>query len=118
MNPVSDVTPAMARKPLSQELQARARRIETELFRRMRELGQAPIAEVCDVDVSTVSRLTGESKFGIAQFSRMMALLGLKAVPIEMKCYRPEEIEPYFQLAQQHMRRVNSVHDLSDDDPE
>jgi hypothetical protein len=118
MATVSAENAAHARKPAANDLQARARRIETELLRRLREIGQAAVAEVCGVDVSTVSRLTGESKFGVRQFAQTMALFGLKAVPIEMKCYRPEEIDPYIQLAQQHMRRVRSVHDLSDDDPE
>ncbi len=119
MSELSGQTPANTRKSSPQDLQQRAQRIETELLRRLRETGQAAVAEACSVDVSTVSRLTGEAKFGLRQFAQTMALLGLKAVPIEMKCYRPEQIEPYFQLAREHMRTIRSAHDLAfDDDPE
>jgi hypothetical protein len=111
---------ASARTLKSSEMRDRARRIESELIKRLRTVGQAAVAEVCEVDASTVSRLCGDSKFGFKQFAQTMALFGLKAVPIEMKCYRPEEIEPYIQLAAQHMRRVRGAHDLEllEDDAE
>jgi hypothetical protein len=118
MSESSSEVAARARISDAADMQARARRIETELLRRMVSVGHTAIAELCSVDESTVSRLKGESKFGIRQFAQTMALLGLKAVPIEMKCYRPSDIEPYIQLAKQHMNRVASVHDLHDDDPE
>ena len=49
---------------------------------------------------------------------QIIAALGLKVVPVDMKCYRPEDIDPYIQIAKQHMAMMNSIEQLSVDDPE
>jgi hypothetical protein len=100
---------------VSVTVEARARKNEKIVLQRLASVGQKPIADAIGVHESTVSRL---KEGAISQFAQALAAMNLKIVPTEMKCYRPEDIEPYIQLAKQHMRTVTSVHDLVDDDPE
>ena len=54
----------------------------------------------------------------LRSLSVMLDYLGLKAVPQEMQCYRPEDIDPYIQLARRHFEHVQSARDLIyEDDP-
>jgi hypothetical protein len=96
-------------------VEARARKNEKIVLQRLADVGLEPIAQALKVDLSTISRLKNGA---ISQVTAMLAVLGLKVVPIEFKCYRPEDIDPYIQLAKRHMRTVVSAHDLVDDDPE
>jgi hypothetical protein len=43
---------------------------------------------------------------------RLLALLGLKVVPADARCYRDNEIEAVFQLARSGMSRMESVREL------
>jgi Ran GTPase-activating protein (RanGAP) involved in mRNA processing and transport len=95
--------------------EARARKNEKIVLQRLASVGQATVATALKVDESTISRLKNGA---ISQLASTLAVLGLKVVPIEFKCYRPEDIDPYIQLAKRHMRTVVSAHDLVDDDPE
>lgn len=100
---------------VSTALESRARKNEVIVVQRLASVGQTAIAEALKVDESTVSRFKDGT---ISRFSKMLAVMGLKVVPTEFKCYRPADIDPYIQLAKQHMRTVESVHDLVDEDPE
>jgi len=100
---------------LSAPQQERARKNEQIVLQRLADVGLEPVAQALNVDSSTISRLKNGA---ISQVTSTLAVLGLKVVPIEFKCYRAEDIDPYIQLAKQHMRTVVSVHDLADDDPE
>ncbi|HBG51143.1 hypothetical protein GXC69_12525 [Candidatus Macondimonas diazotrophica] len=102
------------------ELTDRARRIERVLLQRMKAVGQAPLAAAMQVDESTVCRLQSpDSRMNLRAFSVMLDCMGLKAVPQEMQCYRPEDIDPYIQLARRHFEHVQSARDLIyEDDPE
>jgi hypothetical protein len=86
-------------------VEARARKNEKIVLQRLADVGLEPIAQAL-------------KNGAISQVTAMLAVLGLKVVPIEFKCYRPEDIDPYIQLAKRHMRTVVSAHDLVDDDPE
>ena len=96
-------------------IEARARKNEVIVVQRLASVGQSAVADALKVDESTVSRFKDGT---ITRFAKMLAVMNLKIVPTEFKCYRPEDIEPYIQLAKQHMRKVVSVHDLVDEDPE
>lgn len=100
---------------VSGDIGARARKNEKIVLQRLADKGLEPVAEALKVDLSTISRLKNGA---IAQVASTLAVLGLKIVPTDFKCYRAEDIDPYIQLAKQHMRTVVSVHDLADDDPE
>ena len=97
------------------DIGARARKNEQIVLRRLADSGLEPVATALKVDKSTISRLKDAA---ISQVAGTMAVLGLKVVPVEFKCYRAEDIEPLLKLAQQHMRRVTSVHDFAEEDPE
>lgn len=103
MNAASPTTDERARKNLTTILQGLAR------------VGQTSAAEAMKVSESTVSRMKDSD---LERLAALLAVMGLKVVPVQFKCYRPDDIEPYIQLARQHMRTVTSVHDLLDDDPE
>lgn len=101
---------------LDPNAQERARKNESSILSALASIGQSTVAIALGVNESTISKRKSGGDFkDIAEF---LAALGLKAVPVTMKCYRPDDIEPYIQLAKQHMRKVTSVHDLLDDDPE
>jgi hypothetical protein len=100
---------------VSLDFAARARKNEKIVLQRLADRGLEPVADALKVDLSTISRLKNGA---ISQLASTLAVLGLKVVPIEFKCYRPEDIDPYIQLAKRHMRTVVSAHDLVDDDPE
>lgn len=51
-------------------------------------------------------------KEDIGPVMRLVAQLGLKVVPIEMKCYAPREIDAMFVLAKANMNRAESVDDV------
>jgi len=105
--------------PQRLELTDRARRIERTLLQRMQSVGQVAVAHAMGVDESTVSRLRApDTKINLPALAAMLDCLGLKAVPVEMQCYRPEDIEPYIHLARRHLEHVQSARDLIYEDPE
>lgn len=94
---------------LSHDHTEKARKFETLLLQRLASVGQRPVADALSVSESTVSRL---KEGAISQFSSLLPLLGLKVVPIEMQCYRPEDINPLIHLAKRHMENLNSADQL------
>lgn len=84
-------------------------RYESLILRQMTSFGQRPIAGVLGVDESTVSRLKQGS---ITTLCQVLEIIGLKVVPADMQCYRPEDINPYIQLAKQHMSTLHSAEQL------
>lgn len=97
MGAVSEGKPEKARKFLSLCLQQLA------------SVGQRSAAESIGVHESTISRMKeGE----LERYCKLIEALGLKVVSQDMKCYRPADIDPYIQLAKQHMSRVTSAEQL------
>lgn len=87
----------------------KARKFEALILQRLARVGQAPCAEVMKVSVSTISRLQSDHLSNLVQ---LIDAIGLKVVPAEMKCYRPQDIDPYIQIAKQHMARINGAESL------
>lgn len=87
----------------------KARKFEVLLLQRLATVGQNSVADALKVSDSTVSRLKEEA---VSRFCQMLPVLGLKLVPAEMQCYLPEDIDPYIQLAKQHMRGMHSAQQL------
>lgn len=99
----------------SPEKTDRARKNERAILRGLARIGQAAVAAELGVSESTVSRLKeGE----IERFSRLLALCGLKAVPLEMRCYPPEHVDWLLLGNRIAAQRVRSLEDLTEDDPE
>lgn len=98
---------------LSSEVLSIARKSEAVILQKVAEAGLSPIAKAIGVDESTVCRLKGnETKVGFKVFSIMLAFIGLKIVPVGVKCFRPEDIDPYIAIAKQHMAAMNSAEEL------
>lgn len=87
----------------------RARKAISLVLQRLAPDGtQRNIAQVWGVSESSVSR----TKEHLEQVMRLVAQLGLKVVPAEMKCYSPRELDAMFVLAKANMNRADSVDDV------
>src|SRR6187455_3225511 len=95
---------------LSGAQQERARKNQSVILSGLLRHGQVHVAAAVGVHETTVSTFKSEQ---VERFAKMLAAMDLKIVPTEMKCYRPDDIEPLLKLAQQHLRRVTSVHDFA-----
>lgn len=94
--------------PLSQEHIEKSRKYESLIFHRITHTGQVHIADALKTSDASVSRL----KDKLPELTKMLAFCGLKVVPQEFKCYDPKDIEPYIQLAKQHMRGLGGAEEL------
>lgn len=100
MNPVSAADAERSRKFLALALQ------------RMSSIGQNHVAEQLGTSESTVSRLVSAELERVCQ---VFAVLGLKVVPCEMKCYEPRKIAILMELARDHLNQLETVEQLSFD---
>ena len=94
---------------------AQARKIEREILKRLASVGQARIAEQLGVNESTVSRWKDGD---IARWAKFLTLLGLKATPIEYRCYDERTLSAMLTLARQRMAQLESVESLQFEDDE
>lgn len=99
--------------PISPEAPARARRIEAIILQRLAALGLEAVGGAVGVDSSTVSRWKSRE---IPQLALAIAAMGLKVVPVELRCYPEEEIEAIFTLAKRRMVHMRHSRELADDD--
>ncbi len=99
----------------SANLEARARKIEREVLKRLASVGQARIAEQLGVNESTVSRWKDGD---IARWARFLALLGLKATPQDYRCYDEKTLSAMLTLARQRMAQLESIEHLQFEDDE
>ncbi len=99
----------MSTTKLSPEQDARARKNYQQLMQKLASVGNLAVAEAIGVDESTISRMKPE-KF--QEFARILAVLDLKIVPNEMKCFDEKEIGAILQLARSRMVEIESVDQL------
>ena len=90
--------------PLSGDLAERARKNLSVVLRRLATAGQAKVAESLGVSETTVSRMKSDGD--LERVLTMLALLGVKCVPIEVQCFHPKDIEAIFHG---HKRWVESI---------
>jgi Bacteriophage CII protein len=95
------------------EVTERARKNLTVILQRLAAVGQARVAEGIGQHESTVSRWKGADA---EQLAKMLALMGLKVVPIEMRCYPQHKIDAIFVLAKASMETMDSAEKLSFED--
>ncbi len=87
----------------------RARKSTSAVLQRLAPDGtQRNLAQVLGVSEATISRW----KEDIGPVMRLVAQLGLKVVPVEMKCYSPRELDAMFILAKANMNRAECVDDV------
>ncbi len=67
-----------------------ARKMLSLIFQRLSSVGGGPVAIALGVSEATISRLKNEQA---EPFTAFLAVLGLKVVPAEHKCYAPDYIE-------------------------
>jgi hypothetical protein len=67
-----------------------ARKSQTRILRALASVGQRPVADALGKSETWVSRWKSED---VETFARLLEALGLKVVPIGVKCYEPEYVE-------------------------
>ncbi|MBO3274148.1 CII family transcriptional regulator [Pseudomonas schmalbachii] len=101
----------MSPQVLNPEQTARANRNNALIMRRLASVGNAPVALAVGCDESTISRMKCE-KF--LEFARILAVLDLKVVPIDMRCFNERDIETILHQARRWMEHVQHIDQLSD----
>lgn len=88
----------------SAQKQERARKALSLCLQRLASVGQRQVAEELKCHESTVSRLKdGE----LERFCQIVGLLGLKIVPAEYRCARPELIEAALVFAKEGLSQIS-----------
>ena len=98
---------------LNADVAERARKIEHALLQRLAGMGQKSVAEALRVSESKISRLKGKGDISFGFIADVLAVLELKVVPVSLRCFRSEDIEPYIALARQRMLSLHSVDELA-----
>lgn len=100
----------------------RARKNLALIFQRLSSAGQARAAEAVGVSESTLSKMKtpqGDQKWSdFETLARVLAYLGLKVVPIEMRCFNPQQIGAVLALAKAHLAKIDGPDQLVWEDPE
>ncbi|NWA03741.1 CII family transcriptional regulator [Pseudomonas gingeri] len=102
----------MPTSPLSQEQTVRARKNYSVLMQHLASVGNAPVALAVGCDEATISRMKPE-KF--EQFCQILAVLGLKIVPTNMRCFDVRDIEAILYQAKRWMEHIQGVDQLQED---
>lgn len=95
---------------VSSAVAEKARKFHSLALQRVASVGQTNIATQLQVSESTISRFVSAD---LERACEVMAILGLKVVPVDMKCYPKDQIEAIFTLARASMNRVEDVEQLS-----
>lgn len=96
--------------PLSSATSERSRKFHSLVLQRAASVGQNQIAEQLQVSEATISRFVSAD---LERACQVLAVLGLKVVPSDMKCYPKDQIEAIFTLARSSMNRIDDVEQLS-----
>lgn len=100
-------------KPVSASVSERSRKAHSLVLQRFASVGQVTVAEMIGTSESTVSRFVNTD---LERSCQIFAALGLKVVPIELKCYEPRKIAILMELARDHLNQLETVEQLSFDD--
>lgn len=101
----------MSTSPLNQEQTVRARKNNAVLMQRLASVGNAPVAFAVGCDEATISRMKPE-KF--EQFAQILAVLDLKIVPTNMRCFDVRDIEAILYQAKRWMEHIQGVDQLEE----
>ncbi len=101
----------MTTTQLSPEQATRARKNLHFILQRVTSVGNAPIALAVGCDEATISRMRPE-KF--EQFAQILAVLDLKVVPSEMRCFNERDIEMFIHGSKRWMEHVQGLDQLEE----
>lgn len=102
--PVDQAKPTV--KPVSANVGERSRKAHSLILQRIASVGQVRVAEDLGTSESTVSRFVNSD---LERTCQILAALGLKVVPIELKCYEPRKITLLLELARDHLNHLETV---------
>lgn len=100
---------------LSPEQSAWSRNMQSQILQSIEAVGQGVVANCVGVDASTITRWK-EDKGRIESICDLMAVLGLKVVPMDMQCYNPAKVEILWALAKDNLTRSQQVDDFFHED--
>ena len=80
-----------------------ARKNVSTILRALAAVGQINVAEAFETSETTVSRWKGEK---IEEMGQLLAVLGLKSVPQDYKCYDPKSIDALLTLAKERLAQI------------
>lgn len=109
--PAFDRTPM---KPVSAEVDSRSRKNLSMILNRLGSVGQVHAASAIGVHESTINKMKEKGDF--ERTSLFLAFLGLKVVPVEMKCFDVEQMEAILTLAKSRLNEMESIAQLSFED--
>lgn len=98
---------------LSVEQRAWSRNMQSQVLSALAAHGQAVAAEEIGIDSSTVTRL---KDVHLENLCNLLAAIGLKIVPKEMKCYNAAKVELLYALARDNLMKSEQVDDFFHDD--
>lgn len=67
-----------------------ARKSQSTILQRLASIGQKPVADALGLSEATVSRMKSEA---VESFTAFLAVLGLKVVAAEHRCFSPEYMD-------------------------
>lgn len=100
-------------KPVSASVGERSRKAYSLALQRLASVGQVNVAEMIGTSESTISRFVNTD---LERSCQILAALGLKVVPIELRCYEPRKIAILMELARDHLNQLETVEQLSFED--
>lgn len=82
---------------LDEQTTARARKNHQVILQALASVGQGPVADALKVHESTISRLKEPQEAKnrpseLEEFATLLAVCGLKPVPVTVECYEPDYI--------------------------
>jgi hypothetical protein len=93
----------------SMTIDERSRKNEVAILRSLASAGMLAVSDHLRVDESTVCRWKDKT---IGQFAGLLAVCGLKVVPVTMRCFDPADIEAILHQAHKYMESVRSADQL------
>lgn len=91
--------------PVSAQTTDRARKNHQAILRGLVSAGQVTVAKELQTSESTISRLKSDGD--LERAAVFLAAMGLKVVPIAMRCYEPSVIQAIFVLARRKLERIS-----------
>lgn len=94
---------------VSPQVHESARKIERAVLHRLSEVGQVSVAKALDVSESTVSRLK-DGQIHVA--AQLLAALGFRVVPEQVKCVDPQVAQAMFTIYNKALASMSDPADL------
>lgn len=100
---------------LSPEQLAWSRNMQSQIMQGIAKTMPTVVADGIGVDTSTISRWQEDGK-AIESVCKLMAIIGLKVVPMDMQCYNPAKVEILWALAKDNLVKSQQVDDFFHED--